>query len=121
MISATALPLNQELTQVYNKRVAHSVGNFAEKQMVLGPHCRLNMEGARTPPEHCPGTHKQGTEPTGAHIGLCDKLETHPGVDHAFTHCVPPHDPKGIKMVKMRRETKISLGLITCEDTRVPF
>lgn len=55
----------------------------------LASHGSQNMEGVlvvggggtRTPSEHYPGTLEQGTEPTNAHIGLCNELVTHPGFD----------------------------------------
>lgn len=40
-------------------------------------------------PEHLQstqGTLEQGSEPTNAHIGPCDEMATHPGVDLTVVH-----------------------------------
>lgn len=74
---------------------------------VEGPRERQNVGSvlvvrgdARTPSEHCSGTLEQGTEPKNAHIGPCDELVSHPGVDLPLTSKSPPHDPKRDKVVK---------------------
>lgn len=58
---------------------------------------------ASTPSEHCSGTLEQGTEPKDAHIGPCDELVSHPGVDLPLTSMSPPHDPKRDKVIKKTR------------------
>lgn len=39
--------------------------------------------------EPCRGTLEQGIKPTTVHIGLCDGLVPHPGLDAAFAQCAP--------------------------------
>lgn len=51
------------------------------------------------------GTLEQGAEPADAHIGTCQELSTHPGVDPTFTHSLPPRDPlKEIKRLRRQEE-----------------
>ncbi|TWW79831.1 hypothetical protein D4764_10G0008610 [Takifugu flavidus] len=56
------------------------------------------MEGAKTSLQHCGGTHEQGIEPTNGHIGPCDELATHPGVDLPSHMGYPPRDPERDKV-----------------------
>lgn len=58
---------------------------------------------ARTPLEHCSGTLEQVTEPKNAHIGPCDELLSHPGLDLPLTTMSPPHDPQRDKVIKKTR------------------
>lgn len=81
--------------------------------------CRKNMkgdlligEGANIPSEHCRGTLEQGLKPTHAHIGPCDELVIHPGVDPAFLSLsivYPPHDPKKDKVFKKTRQNELDI------------
>lgn len=86
--------------------VAHFLGcseadrsHFMEDVLVV-------VEDARTPTEHCQGTHDEGTIPTNAQIWLCDELATYPGGEpflHPYVH--PPSDPSRHKVVKKMRRT----------------
>lgn len=64
---------------------SQSVEDWAERWRILWQKLRgilVKEGGARTPL----GTLKQGTEPTIAHVGPCDKLMTRSGVYPAFIY-----------------------------------